>query len=65
MVRKNPRWKNHDSLVFLFSYGGLFKLYPYASDDADGVVKIITDAATDRILGAHIIGPVSFDAAFC
>ncbi|KAJ1920761.1 dihydrolipoamide dehydrogenase precursor [Mycoemilia scoparia] len=26
-------------------------------DDADGMVKIITDAETDRILGAHIIGP--------
>ncbi|KAJ2708150.1 dihydrolipoamide dehydrogenase precursor, partial [Coemansia spiralis] len=26
-------------------------------DDAEGFVKIITDAETDRILGAHIIGP--------
>jgi len=26
-------------------------------DDVDGLVKIITDAKTDRILGAHIIGP--------
>ncbi|KAJ2804713.1 dihydrolipoamide dehydrogenase precursor [Coemansia guatemalensis] len=26
-------------------------------DDAEGMVKIITDAETDRILGAHIIGP--------
>ncbi|KAI8322722.1 dihydrolipoyl dehydrogenase [Martensiomyces pterosporus] len=26
-------------------------------DDAEGLVKIITDAETDRILGAHIIGP--------
>ena len=26
-------------------------------DDIDGLVKIITDAKTDRILGAHIIGP--------
>ncbi len=28
---------------------------------ADGMVKIIADAATDRILGAHIIGPMAGD----
>ncbi len=28
---------------------------------ADGVVKILADAATDRILGAHIIGPGAGD----
>jgi len=28
-----------------------------AGDDSTGFVKILTDAATDRILGAHIIGP--------
>jgi dihydrolipoamide dehydrogenase len=28
---------------------------------AEGFVKIITDAATDRILGAHIIGPMAGD----
>ncbi|MFD2232387.1 dihydrolipoyl dehydrogenase [Phaeospirillum tilakii] len=28
-----------------------------ASGEADGFVKILADAATDRILGAHIIGP--------
>ena len=27
-------------------------------DDADGTIKVISDAKTDRILGAHIIGPV-------
>lgn len=26
------------------------------TDDADGLVKIIADAATDRVLGVHIIG---------
>ncbi|KAI8832715.1 hypothetical protein BC829DRAFT_448873 [Chytridium lagenaria] len=26
-------------------------------DDFDGIVKIISDAKTDRILGAHIVGP--------
>ncbi len=28
-----------------------------ANNDADGLVKVLTDAKTDRILGAHIIGP--------
>lgn len=27
------------------------------NDDADGLVKVLTDAETDRILGVHIIGP--------
>lgn len=27
------------------------------NDDADGFVKVITDAKTDRMLGMHIIGP--------
>ncbi|KAI8967195.1 dihydrolipoyl dehydrogenase [Mycotypha africana] len=27
------------------------------NDDTDGLVKVITDAETDRILGVHIIGP--------
>ena len=28
-----------------------------AIDDAEGFVKILADAATDKVLGAHIIGP--------
>ena len=39
--------------------------FPFAANsrartnaDADGFVKVITDAKTDRILGAHIIGAV-------
>lgn len=28
------------------------------NDDAEGLVKVITDAETDRLLGVHIIGPV-------
>jgi dihydrolipoamide dehydrogenase len=28
-----------------------------AMDDTDGFVKVLTDAATDRILGVHILGP--------
>ena len=28
-----------------------------AIDDAEGFVKILADAETDKVLGAHIIGP--------
>ena len=28
------------------------------NDDTDGMVKVIGDKTTDRILGVHIIGPV-------
>jgi dihydrolipoamide dehydrogenase len=28
-----------------------------ANDDTEGLVKILTDKETDRILGVHIIGP--------
>ncbi len=30
-----------------------------ANDDADGQVKILVDATTDRILGIHIVGPAA------
>ncbi|MBF0334953.1 MAG: dihydrolipoyl dehydrogenase, partial [Alphaproteobacteria bacterium] len=29
--------------------------------DADGFVKILADATTDRVLGAHIVGPEAGD----
>jgi len=29
------------------------------NDDADGLVKVITDKETDRLLGMHIIGPMA------
>lgn len=29
------------------------------NNDTEGFVKVLTDKATDRILGVHIIGPVS------
>ena len=32
-----------------------------ANNDTDGFVKILSDATTDRILGAHIIGPEAGD----
>lgn len=34
-----------------------------ASNDADGMVKIIADAKTDRVLGCHIVGPSAADLA--
>ena len=30
------------------------------NNDTDGLVKILADKETDKILGAHIIGSVSF-----
>jgi dihydrolipoamide dehydrogenase len=30
-------------------------------DEAEGIVKVIADAATDRLLGVHIIGPRASD----
>lgn len=32
-----------------------------AADDSDGLVKMIADAETDRILGCHIVGPSAAD----
>jgi dihydrolipoamide dehydrogenase len=29
------------------------------NDDAEGFVKVLVDSETDRLLGVHIIGPVS------
>jgi dihydrolipoamide dehydrogenase len=29
--------------------------------DTDGVVKILADAKTDRVLGVHIVGPMAGD----
>ena len=35
------------------------------NDDTDGMVKILGDKTTDRLLGAHIIGPVRYFFCFC
>lgn len=32
-----------------------------AANDSDGMVKILADAETDRILGAHVLGPSAAD----
>jgi dihydrolipoamide dehydrogenase len=32
-----------------------------AANDTDGMVKILADAETDRILGCHIVGPSAAD----
>ena len=32
-----------------------------ASNDSEGMVKILADAETDRILGCHVIGPSAAD----
>jgi len=35
------------------------KLLSFLPADFEGTIKILSDAKTDRILGAHIMGPVS------
>ena len=30
-------------------------------DETDGMVKVIADAKTDRVLGVHIVGPRASD----
>ena len=32
-------------------------IWVFFSADTDGLVKMLSDAKTDRILGAHIMGP--------
>ena len=32
-----------------------------AADEADGMVKMIADADSDRVLGCHIVGPSAAD----
>jgi dihydrolipoamide dehydrogenase len=47
----------YKSGVFPFAASGR----ALAADDADGMVKILADAKTDRVLGCHIIGPSAAD----
>lgn len=37
--------------------GFMWRCVCSAVDDTDGLVKIVTDKKTDKILGAHIMGP--------
>jgi len=39
--------------------------HTYTTADADGLVKLLSDAKTDRILGVHIIGSVSILISAC
>ena len=36
-------------------------MWARSMNEADGFVKILADAATDKVLGAHIIGPNAGD----
>lgn len=56
------------SLMFCISQGVEYKVgkFPFAANsraktnaDTDGMVKILGQKSTDRVLGAHILGPVS------
>ena len=46
-----------NSGVFPFAASGR----ALAADDAEGMVKLLADARSDRILGCHIIGPAAAD----
>ncbi|MGI9251099.1 MAG: dihydrolipoyl dehydrogenase [Pseudohongiellaceae bacterium] len=48
---------NYSAGVFPFAASGR----ALAANDAQGMVKLIADADTDRILGCHIIGPSAAD----
>ena len=47
--------KNVDYKIGKFSF--MVNSRAKAIDDAEGFVKILADAKTDRVLGAHLIGP--------
>ena len=51
--------ENNPSIVHLFPFvaSGRAK----AMDETDGFVKVLTDAATDRLLAVHILGPRASD----
>jgi len=49
----------YKSGVFPFAASGR----ALAANDSDGMVKILADARTDRVLGCHIIGPSAADLA--
>jgi len=49
--------ENYDVGVFPFSASGR----AMAANDTDGIVKMIADAKTGRILGCHIVGPSAAD----
>ena len=48
---------DYESGVFPFQASGR----ALAADDSEGLVKILTDKQTDRILGCHIVGPSAAD----
>ncbi len=54
-LREADAKKNHEVLVGIKRYIDTAKGYAMAEED--GVVKVIVDANSKRILGAHIIGP--------
>lgn len=50
---------DYNTGVFPFAASGR----ALAANDSDGMVKILADAQTDRVLGCHIIGPSAADLA--
>lgn len=57
-VGKNETQLNEEGIKFKTgSFPFVANSRARTNDDSDGLVKVIADAETDRILGVHIIGP--------
>lgn len=67
-VMANEVFQSLCRFLFSVSQGIEYKIgkFPFAANsraktnaDTDGMVKILGQKSTDRVLGAHILGPVS------
>ena len=55
LTEKEAIDKGHDVTVKVQNYGDV--AYGWALDDHTGVVKLVADKKTGRLLGAHLLGP--------
>ncbi len=55
MTELDARAAGHDVIVAVQRYGDI--AYGWAMEDTTSFCKLVADAGTRRLLGAHIIGP--------
>ncbi|MGC5615431.1 mycothione reductase [Georgenia sp. Z1491] len=55
MTEEQARAAGHDVTVKVQSYGDV--AYGWAMEDTTGIVKLVADRSTRRLLGAHYMGP--------
>lgn len=55
MTEDEARAAGHDITVKVQAYGDV--AYGWAMEDTTGVVKLVADRTTGRLLGAHLLGP--------